>query len=94
MPAVCASGVPDGFPRNTIPDVSAVRKGVIEYDRRRDAFLLESGFHVLRFTNVEALHLLLLSLNEFAQDSQITQEKAHDDQATKKATASRSSRAS
>lgn len=49
---------------------------------------------IVNETNVEALHLLLLSLNEFAQDSQITQEKAHDDQATKKATAPRSSCAS
>lgn len=28
----------------------------VEYDQRRDAFLFDRGFHVLRFTNVEALH--------------------------------------
>jgi very-short-patch-repair endonuclease len=28
----------------------------VEYDRRRDRYLLRQGFQVLRFTNVEALH--------------------------------------
>ena len=49
---------------------------------------------IVNETNVEALHLLLLSLNDFAMETQITQEKANDKSLTKKATAPRSRRAS
>ena len=49
---------------------------------------------IVNETNVEALHLLLLSLNDFALHTQITQEKANVTRPTKKATAPRSRRAS
>ena len=49
---------------------------------------------IVNETNVEALHLLLLSLNDFAMETQITQEKANDKTPTKKTTAPRSRRAS
>lgn len=49
---------------------------------------------IVNETNVEALHLLLLSLNDFAMETQITQEKVNDKTPTKKTTAPRSRRAS
>ena len=49
---------------------------------------------IVNETNVEALHLLLLSLNEFALETQITQEKANVTRPIKKTIASRSRRAS
>ena len=49
---------------------------------------------IVNETNVEALHLLLLSLNDFALHTQITQEKANVTRPTKKTTASGSRRAS
>ncbi|MCA0304690.1 MAG: endonuclease domain-containing protein [Proteobacteria bacterium] len=42
---------------NLVVEVDGSQHGdQVDYDRRRDAYLFESGFRVLRFTNVEALH--------------------------------------
>ena len=49
---------------------------------------------IVNETNVEALHLLLLSLNDFALHTQITQEKANVTRTSKKATTPRTRRAS
>ena len=49
---------------------------------------------IVNETNVEALHLLLLSLNDFALHTQITQEKANVTRTSKKATTPRNRRAS
>jgi len=42
---------------NLVVEVDGSQHGdQVDYDRRRDAYLFECGFHVLRFTNVEGLH--------------------------------------
>lgn len=99
----------NGLGRAGIPDIIACAWGqflAIEckagkgkptqlQERELQAIRNASGIaFIVNETNVEALHLLLISLNDFANDSQMTTEKANDKRTSKKAATPRGRRAS